>query len=82
MLLCHLLTQADLYTQKNLQEILSGTLSKCQTVWIKIRTDIMLVLIWIQTVCKSYQQVTKFAASNLGKSYEYGNTLPSKLHCL
>ena len=45
---------------------LSGTLSECQTVWIQIRTNIMSVLIWIQTVCKVNQQTTKFA--KLGKS--------------
>ena len=43
------------------QKILSVTLSECQTVWIQIRTDIMLVLIWIQTVCKGYSQTTKVA---------------------
>ena len=30
-------------------------------VW--IRTDILLVLIWVQNVCLSYQQMTKMAAS-------------------
>ena len=34
----------------------SVTLSECQTVWIQIRTDILSVLIWVQTVCKGYQQ--------------------------
>ena len=29
---------------------------QCQTVWIRIRTNRNLVLIWIQTVCKGYQQ--------------------------
>ena len=39
---------------------------QCQTVWIQIRTDIlsvMSVLIWVQTVCKGYQQTTKLDAS-------------------
>ena len=31
-------------------------------VWIQIRTDILSVLIWVQTVCKGYQQTTKVAA--------------------
>ena len=26
--------------------------SECQTVWIQIKTDILLVFIWVQTVCK------------------------------
>ena len=34
---------------------ISGTLSECQTVWNQIRTDVLSVLIWIQTVCKGYQ---------------------------
>ena len=41
------------------EKILSGTLSECQTVWTQIRTDILSVLIWVQTVCKGYQQTTK-----------------------
>ena len=45
------------------QKILSGTLSECQTVWIQIRSDILSVLIWIQTVCNGYQQMTKVAPS-------------------
>ena len=35
----------------------------CQTVWIQIRTDVLSVLIWVQTVCKCYQQTTIVAAS-------------------
>ena len=38
--------------------ILSGIPSECRTVWIQIRTDIQSVLIWVQTVCKGYQQTT------------------------
>ena len=50
------------------QNILSGTLSECQTVWIQIRTNIMLVLIWVQTVCKGYQQTTKSSCYNSKES--------------
>ena len=39
------------------------TIRECQMVWIQIRTFIVLVLIWLQTVCKGYQQTTKVAAS-------------------
>ena len=35
----------------------------CQTVWIQIRPDILSGLVWVQTVCKGYQQMTKVAAS-------------------
>ena len=45
------------------QKILSGTLSQCQTVWIQIRTYVLSVLIWIQTICKVYQQTTKVTTS-------------------
>ena len=37
--------------------------SGCQTVWIQIRPDILSGLIWVQTVCKRYQQMIKVAAS-------------------
>ena len=40
-------------------------LKECQTVWIQIRTDVLLVLIWVQTVCKGYQQATKHIISGL-----------------
>ena len=39
-------------------KILSGTQPECQIVWIQIRPDILLGLIWFQIVCKSYQQTT------------------------
>ena len=42
----HLLTFSKLAFPK----ILSGALSECQTVWIQIRTDILSVLIWVETV--------------------------------
>ena len=34
-----------------------------QTVWIQIGSDILLVLIWVQIVCKRYQQRTKVTVS-------------------
>ena len=38
----------------------SETPSECQTVWIQTKTDILSVLIWVQTVWKDYQQMTNF----------------------
>ena len=39
---------------------LTGIPSECQIVWIQIRPEIFLLdLIWVQTVCKGYQQTTK-----------------------
>ena len=56
------LSSADFFQNYHFQKIISGTLSVCQTVWIQIRTDNLSVLIWVQTVCKGYQQTTKVAA--------------------
>ena len=47
------LSSADFFIK-----ILSGIPSECQTVWIQIRPDILSGLIWVQTVCKGYQQMT------------------------
>ena len=55
------LLSADFFSKKQLSE----TLSECQTVrWFwtdgpMVRTDALLVLIWVQTVCKGYQQMAK-----------------------
>ena len=35
--------------------------SECQTVWIQIKTDILLVFIWVQTVCKRLLAATKLS---------------------
>ena len=44
------------------KQYLSRKISECQTAWNQIRTDVLSVLIWVQTVCKGYQQTTKVAA--------------------
>ena len=44
--------------------------SWCQTVWIQIRSNILLGLIWVQTVCKGYQQTTKFASNGQRVKYK------------
>ena len=58
---CHLLTFFSKLTfSKN------SFISECQAVWIQIRTDVLSVLIRVQTVsefAKGYQQTTKVAAS-------------------
>ena len=38
-----------------------GPPSECQTVWIQIKTDILLVFIWVQTTAKGYWQTTKLS---------------------
>ena len=50
------LSTVDSFFDFFFQKDLSGIPSKCQTVWIQIRPDILSSLIWIQTVCKGYQQ--------------------------
>ena len=32
--------------------------SQCQTFWIQIRPKVLSDLIWVQTVCKGYEQTT------------------------
>ena len=43
---------------KLFRKILSGIPTGRHTVWIQIRPDILSGLIWVQTVCKGYQQTT------------------------
>ena len=57
-----LLSSAVFFQNCLFQEIFSRTLLECQSVWIQIRTDVLSVLIWVQTICKGYQQTTKVAA--------------------
>ena len=40
------------------RKIISGILSESQTHWIQIRPDILSGLIWVQPVCKGYEQTT------------------------
>ena len=60
MILILLLSSADFFFSKlTFSKHLSGTLSECQTVCIQIRTKVLSVLIWEQTVCKGYQHTKK-----------------------
>ena len=52
------LSSADFFQNRPFRKILSGIPAECQTVWIQIRPDITSGLIWVQTVCKGYQQTT------------------------
>ena len=55
---CFLLS-ADFFFEINyFEKIILGIPSECQTVWIQIRPDILSGLIWVQTVCQGYQQMT------------------------
>ena len=59
-----LLLSGDFFQNQLIRKNLSGIPSECKTVSINIWSDILLVLIWVQTVCKGYQQTTKNATSN------------------
>ena len=48
-----------------LKKIISGTLSEGQKFWIQTRTDVMSLLIWVQTVGKGYQLTTKVITSKV-----------------
>ena len=54
-----LLPSADFFQNKLSQKTILRALSECQTIWIQIITDILSVLIWVQTVCKGYQIIRK-----------------------
>ena len=56
-------------------KILSGVLSKCQTDWIQIRPNFLLGLIWVQSVCKGYQQMTL-----VGKEFKWKYSICSGKH--
>ena len=42
---------------QNFRQILTGIPSECQTNWTQNRPDGLSGLIWVQTVCKDYQQI-------------------------
>ena len=49
---------ADFFQKQPFRKILSRIQSECRAAWIQIRPDILSGLIWVQTVCKGYQQMT------------------------
>ena len=58
-----LLSLSDSLKNELFKIILPGTLSECQTVWVQVRLNVLSGLLWAQTVCKVYQQMTKVTAS-------------------
>ena len=52
-----LLSAADFFQNQLFRKIISEIPSECQTAWIQIRPNALSGLIWIQTVCKGYQQM-------------------------
>ena len=53
-----ILSSADFFQNQLFQKIRTGMTSGCQTAWIQIRPIISSGLIWAQTTCKGYQQMT------------------------
>ena len=49
------------FSKKNFRNTIRVT--ECQTFWIQIRPDFLMGLIWVQTVCKDYKQMTKVDSS-------------------
>ena len=54
-----LLSFSDFFPINFLQKVLSGTLAECLMVCIKIRTNIIFVLVWFQSVCKGFLSYDK-----------------------
>ena len=52
------LSSADFFQNQIFQKHLSGIPSDYQTNWIQIRPHIMSGLVWVQSVCKDYEQTT------------------------
>ena len=57
--ICHLMIFFSKSSLKFSKISFRNTINVSRTVWIKIRPNILLGLIWVQTVCKGYQQTTK-----------------------
>ena len=52
------LPAADFFQSELLKKKIFQEYHQFQTVWIQIRLDIFLGLIWVQIVCKDYKQTT------------------------
>ena len=66
-----ILSSADLFQNQVFRKNIAGIPSECHTIWIQIRPDILLSLIWLQTVRKGYPQMTSVSAcrQRVKKSY-------------
>ena len=52
------LSSVDFFQNHFFRKIISEIPSECQTDLIQIRCDVLSGLIWIQSVCKGYEQTT------------------------
>ena len=62
------MSSGDLIQIQLFRKTLSGIPSECQIVLIQIRPDVLSGLIWVQTVCKGYQQMTLLGKKELSQS--------------
>ena len=58
-----LLSFADFFSKLTFSKKKLRTLPEFQMVWIQIRMGVLMVLIWVQTVCKGYQKTLENATS-------------------
>ena len=65
---------ADFFS-KLFRKILSEIPSECQSVWNQIRFNILSGLIWVQTVCKSYQEMAL-----VGKDFRREKLFKAEIH--
>ena len=56
-----ILLSADIIQHSSFQKIHLGITieTECQTVWVQIMSDVLLIQIWIQTVYKDHHQAAK-----------------------
>ena len=57
-----ILSSAIFFSKLTVIKILLGTQPECQMVWTQNMTDFLMVLVWIYTIFKGYQQTIKVPA--------------------
>ena len=68
----YFLSTEFLLSKFTFSRFLLGTILNCQIYWILINTDVLPVLIWVQTVFIGYQQMTNVVASKeIVKTFAY-----------
>ena len=60
---------SDFFQNQLFFKVISGIPSECHTVWIQTRPHVLSGLIWVQTVCKSYQQTKLVGTHNIQDNF-------------
>ena len=71
------LSSADFFSKSTFSENSFRNIIRVSNVWIQVRPDILLGLIWVQTVCKGYQQTT-VVSDKEGAQWLSGRVLGSR----